>query len=163
MNIFHLLRGRWRRNWFHSLNMQHLIYEVSVFLQIRKAVGLLLTYFDSRLKYLVILVKIRENVGLADVESWNEKSNCHWSIAAIFRLVQESSTNLGMVTILIWMPAEGYTLTVLQLFCQLEVRITASVSYKLSTCLIVLVVFFSWIRHALKRDTLSMTKPYEIV
>lgn len=40
------------------------------------------------------------------------------------------------------MPAEGYTLTVLQLFCQLEIRITALISYKLlSTYAIVLVVF----------------------
>lgn len=66
--------------------MQCLIYEVSAFLQIWN-VGLLLTYSDSRLKYLVISVKIRENVGLADVESWNEKSDFHWSIATIFRLV----------------------------------------------------------------------------
>lgn len=49
--------------------MQCLIYEVSAFLQIRNVVGLLLAYFDSRLKYLVILVKITDNMGLADVES----------------------------------------------------------------------------------------------
>lgn len=67
--------------------MQCLIYEVSAFLQIRNVVGLLLAYFDSRLKYLVILVKITDNMGLADVESWNKKSNFHWSIATIFRLV----------------------------------------------------------------------------
>lgn len=51
-----------------GISFDLLVWGISMFLQIRRTISLFFAYFDNRLKYLVILVKMKDNMGLADVE-----------------------------------------------------------------------------------------------